>query len=594
MNDKTPLEILNNYFGYKGFQGKQEQIIKHILSGNNALVLMPTGGGKSICYQIPALMQGGVTIVISPLISLMQDQVANLKQLGINAEYIASNISYAEINNKLNLLTANAVKLLYITPERATSRIFINYIKSIKVNLFAIDEAHCISHWGYDFRPDYQQLKFLINEFPQIPRIALTATADHYTKVDIKHFLNLTDADFFTSSFLRENFIYRVSEKNNGKQQLLEFIKQHKHQSGIIYCKSRSRVDEITTFLQQNEINAMPYHAGLELCIREQHHRSFLQLNNSLMVATIAFGLGIDKPDVRFVYHFDMPRSIDHFYQEAGRAGRDGMVAESVINFGFKEVLDTCQFIMQSEQSELKKKYELVKLKQILTYCDTEQCRRQTLLELLGEASEVCGKCDNCLNPPVLYDATALVQKILSTIYHVGQKFNSGHIVDILRGKLSLNVQIWEHHKLSTFGLCNDVSSKELRRTIRQLFARNIINIEYASGKLKLTDKAIPIIRGLTDMFLPQLNKKVKFVYDREIWLRTEFEDRLYRKVLFWRHKIAIINNIPNYAVLSDKTIYELIKYKPLNQDELLDIYGIGKVKLKKYGTEILELLNKN
>jgi ATP-dependent DNA helicase RecQ len=593
MNDKAPLEILNNIFGYKNFQGKQEQIIRHILSGNNAFVLMPTGGGKSICYQIPALIQQGLTIVISPLISLMQDQVANLKQLGIKAEYIASNTPYAEINNKLNCLTSSAIKLLYITPERATSRIFINYIKSINVNLFAIDEAHCISHWGYDFRPEYQQLKFLISQFPKIPRIALTATADHYTKVDIKHFLNLTEDDFFTSSFLRENFIYSVSEKNNGKKQLLEFIKSHQYQSGIIYCKSRARVDDITNFLQQNAINAMPYHAGLDLNVREEHHQKFLQFNNSLIVATIAFGLGIDKPDVRFVYHYDMPRSIDHFYQEAGRAGRDGMTAKSIINFGFKEVLDTCQFIMQSEHSDLKKKYEIVKLKQILTYCDTNECRRQTLLQLLGEESSPCGKCDNCQNPPVLYDATALVQKILSTIYRVEQKFNSGHIIDILRGKLSLNIQIWEHQKLSTFGLCNNVPIKELRRTLRQLFARNIIDIEYGSGKLKLTEKAIPIIRGINDIFLPQLNKKNKFVYDEDIWLRTEFEERLYRKILLWRHKIAIINKIPQYTVIADKTVYELIKYKPTNQFELANIYGIGKIKLEKYGDEILNLLNK-
>ena len=581
MLKKSPLDVLNKIFGYKTFRGEQETIIKQILSGGNAFVLMPTGGGKSLCYQIPAIVIDGLAIVISPLISLMQDQVATLKELGVNAAYLTSNSgSQDDFLSKLK-----EVKLLYVTPERINSYTFINFLKTTKISLFAIDEAHCISHWGHDFRPEYQKLSILADKFPNIPRIALTATADHYTKIDIMHYLRLKEAPFFASSFLRENFIYAVVEKNNAKKQLVDFIYQHQHEAGIVYCNSRARVDLTCQFLVESGFNAKPYHAGLDAVEREKNHQSFLQSNNTIMVATIAFGLGIDKPDVRYVYHFDMPRSIDHFYQESGRAGRDGMDAFSVINFGFKEILEISKMIVLSEANDLKKKYELSKLKKIIQYCSGITCRRQTMLSLLGEESKPCKKCDNCLNPPIMYDATTDTQKILSTVYRTGQKFGSSHIIDILRAKSTINIQIWEHHNLSTFGICHDMSSKYLRRIIRQL---------YAHGNLKLNDKSLLILRGLKDVFLPQIiaKKHLKTLNNSSIWLKTELEERLYKDILLWRHSKAIDHKVSHHAILPDRTIYELVIKKPDNTHLLADIYGIGEIKLNTFGDELISLIS--
>ena len=593
MLDKSlQLTVLNEVFGYKTFRGEQEQIIQHILHGGNAFVLMPTGGGKSLCYQIPAIILDGVALVVSPLIALMQDQVATLNEFGISARYLAASLSKEQNDECFSLIRQKKLKLLYITPERFNSPWFLNFLSQTKISLFAIDEAHCISHWGHDFRPEYQRLSLLAKNFPHVPRLALTATADHYTKVDILHYLDLKQAAVYSSSFLRDNLIYQVQEKNNGKKQLLDFLKQHGHQSGIIYCNSRAKVDDLTEFLITNNINARAYHAGLDAGIRELNHRYFLQNSNSIIVATIAFGLGIDKPDVRYVYHFDMPRSIDHFYQESGRAGRDGMNATSVVNFGFKEILEISQMILASDSDELKKKYELAKLKKIIQYCDSSSCRQQTLLRLLGEEVEICGKCDNCLSPPQMYDATTLVQKILSTIYRVGQKFGTAHIIDILRGKSSLDVQIWEHHKLSTFGLCGDISDKELRRTVRQLYCRGIIDIDYTRGNLKLNDKSLPILRSTIDIFLPKLVRKVKQVTNDSLWLRTELEERLYRAIVLWRHNIALAHKVSHHAILPDRTIFELVTLKPNSLDSLGNIHGVGQTKLARFGDDLIKLIN--
>ncbi|MFN8769510.1 MAG: DNA helicase RecQ [Neisseriaceae bacterium] len=586
------LTILQDTFGYKRFRGKQEEVINHILDGNSAFVLMPTGGGKSICYQIPALLMDGMTVVVSPLIALMQDQVATLGELGVDALYLASNLDSEQTRNVFFRIKQKQIKLLYVTPERACSTWFINFLQSVNINLLAIDEAHCISHWGHDFRPEYQKLSALCQAFPKVPRLALTATADNFTSVDIKHYLGLKDSKEFTTSFLRENLIYLVYEKKNAKSQLTDFISKHKNSCGIIYCNSRARVDEITKFLQENGYPAKSYHAGLDAKIREEHHYYFLQNNYAIIVATVAFGLGIDKPDVRYVYHFDMPRSIDLFYQESGRAGRDGMPAYSIINFGFKEILDLNRMIIDSESGQLKKKYELMKLKRIIEYCDTNKCRTQALLEFMEEKTPACGKCDNCTNPPQMVESTVLVQKILSTIYRVGQKFSTPHIIDILRGKSSVTVQIWEHNKLSTFGLCSEKSIKELRRTIRILYSRSIIDIDYTNGNLKLNDKAIRILRGLDGLSLPTERKSYnRSIKEYDTWLRTEFEDRLYRKLLDWRHAMAIAMHVAHYAILPDKTIYELVTIKPQSTEELMNIYGIGKSRLEKFGSNLLKLI---
>jgi ATP-dependent DNA helicase RecQ len=591
-SSKNLHSILSQVFGYTSFRGEQERIIEQILSGGNAFVLMPTGSGKSLCYQIPAIVQDGVTIVVSPLISLMQDQVATLKELGVSASYIASNLTLPQIQAIFSDIRKGLVKLLYITPERASSEWFLNFISNIKISLFAIDEAHCVSHWGHDFRPEYQKLSILARSFPNIPRLALTATADHYTKTDILHYLSLKDAPCFSASFLRPNLIYIVNEKNNGKKQLLDFLASHLGESGIIYCSSRVRVDELSTFLAASGYNVKSYHAGLSNEVREINQREFLQSNNCIMVATIAFGLGIDKPDVRFVYHFDMPSGIDNFYQESGRAGRDGMSAVSVISFGFKEIIEISQRIILSEASELKKKYELSKLKKIIQFCDTNSCRVQTLLGLLGEQVGVCGRCDNCIKPPELFDATILTQKILSTIYRLNQKFGTTHIVDVLRGKSTLNIQIWEHHRLSTFGLCSEYSSKELRRTVRQLYCKGIIDIDYHTGNLKLNDKSLPILRGKEELYLAKSAVKLAANSTSDMWLRTELEERLYRDILIWRHNKAVAHKVSHHAILADKTVYEIVTQKPLDIASLGNIYGIGQVKLSKFGNDLLKLVN--
>ena len=591
LNSSNPFTVLSQVFGYKSFRGEQLRIIEHVISGGHAFVLMPTGSGKSLCYQIPALLLEGLTIVVSPLIALMQDQVATLNELGVSAAYLASNLAPAEVEKCFANMRNKQLRLLYVTPERINSNWFLSFLRTIKISLFAIDEAHCVSHWGHDFRPEYQKLSILTRFFPNVPRLALTATADHYTKTDILHYLGLKEAALFTASFLRKNLTYTVIEKNNGKKQLLDFLQANAQQSGIVYCSSRSRVDDITQFLQQSGFNARAYHAGLDIKLREINHHAFLQSNSSIMVATIAFGLGIDKPDVRFVYHFDMPSSIDNFYQESGRAGRDGMSATSVICFGFKEILEISQRIILSEANELKKKYELSKLKKIIQYCDSASCRVQTLLSLLGEQSLPCGKCDNCLNPPKMVDATTITQKILSTIYRLNQKFASAHIIDILRGKSTLNVQIWEHHRISTFGLCSNNSSKELRRVVRQLYCRGIIDIDYSTGNLKLNDKSLPVLRGLEDVYLAQLADKIKTRINDDIWLRTELEERLYRDILSWRHNKALEHKVSHHAILPDRSVYEIVTKKPTEIVMLQNIYGIGQTKLGRFGQDLLMLV---
>jgi ATP-dependent DNA helicase RecQ len=452
----TPLDILNQVYGYPCFVGQQEAVIEHVVAGNSALALMPTGGGKSLCYQIPALLLDGVTIVVSPLIALMQDQVATLLEYGIGAVYLSSALSPEENQRSLSKVRAGQVKLIYLTPERLTNDWFISFLQNLKISLFAIDEAHCVSHWGHDFRPEYQRLNTLAKLFPKVPRLALTATADYYTKIDILHFLQLKEAAIFATSFNRVNLYYAAQEKNNGKKQLLDYVHKHKSDSGIIYCNSRKKVDDVAAFLQGNGINAINYHAGLDNVVRADHQNQFLQSSSALMVATVAFGLGIDKPDVRYVYHFDMPRSIDSFYQESGRAGRDGMAANSIVNYGFKEIYELSQMILESEVSDLKKRYELDKLKKMIAYCDSLQCRRQSLLHALGEQSESCGHCDVCLNQQNLIDGSVLAQKILSAIYRMQQKFAITQVIDVLRGKASIAVQVWEHHKLSTFGIASE------------------------------------------------------------------------------------------------------------------------------------------
>jgi len=586
------LNILNQVYGYNNFIGEQENIIKHVLEGGSALVLMPTGGGKSLCYQIPALLLPGITIVVSPLIALMQDQVATLGELGVNAIYLSAILDSESSKQSLQQLRSGLVKLVYVTPEKLCNEWFLGFLSTLRISLFAIDEAHCISHWGHDFRPEYQRLNLLTKQFPKVPRLALTATADHYTRVDIMHYLGLKNSPVFATSFNRSNLYYAAQEKNNGKQQLLTFINRHRYECGIVYCNSRKRVDEITTFLLDNGIKAINYHAGLDNTVRTQNQIEFLQSSMAVMVATVAFGLGIDKPDVRYVYHFDMPRSIDHFYQESGRAGRDGLPAISVVNYGFKEIFELSQMVLNSEASDLKKRYELDKLKKIIAYCDSTGCRRQNLLTALGESSEQCGNCDLCNSDNLLTDGSVLAQKIMSAIYRVQQKFGTNHIIDILRGKATAMVQIWEHHKLSTFGIACEYSEKELRRTIRQLYSQDLLDIDFASGALKINANSLPVLRGInTVMLKTSLYKSVK-ESGQLTWLRTEVEERLYHNLINWRHQMAVRHKVSHHAILSDRSLRELIENRPQNEMELGQIYGIGATKLTRFGSELLTIIN--
>jgi len=592
-NHSKALSILQNVFGYSSFRGQQLDIIRHIVDGGHAFVLMPTGGGKSLCYQIPALLLDGVTIVVSPLIALMQDQVSTLQQVGVSSLYIGSNLDKEQISQIFFQLRRGLIKILYVTPERLSNPWFINFLHSIKLSLFAIDEAHCVSHWGHDFRPEYQKLSIIVREFPDIPRIALTATADKYTKTDIKHYLGLKEAREFTASFLRPNITYLVYEKHDAKKQLLEFLLQQKNNCGIVYCNTRNRVNDVAELLQQHGYPARAYHAGLDTQMREANHRFFIQNNYAIIVATVAFGLGIDKPDVRYVYHFDLPKNIDSFYQESGRAGRDGLAAYSVVNFGFKEILDLNRMILDSEQDSLKKQYELLKLRNIIEYCDSNACRTQVLLKSMGEVTHACGRCDNCVSPKNMLDETVLAQKILSTIYHVKQKFSTSHVIDILRGKDTILVKIWEHNKLSTFGLCSNYSAKELRRVIRIMHSYAVIDIDYLTGQLKLNDKSIPILRGLENFYLAQKVQRTykKSLKEYALGLRTGLEELIYRDLLDLRHKLAVADNVPHYAIMHDKTVYEIVGIKPKTISELSQVYGIGEKRLQRFGTNVIEIV---
>lgn len=589
----TPLKILNHTYGYSCFQGQQEAIINHVLSGGSGLVLLPTGGGKSLCYQIPALLLDGVAIVVSPLIALMQDQVASLTELGVAAVYLSSACEFSDNQTSIQKIRNGLVKLVYVTPEKLVSEWFLSFLSRIKISLFAIDEAHCVSHWGHDFRPEYRRLEVLAKFFPKTPRLALTATADYYTKTDILHYLRLKDAPLFSSSFNRANLYYAALEKNNGKKQLTDFIQQHKNDAGIIYCNSRKKVDDVTTFLNAQGIAAINYHAGLDNVTRSEHQTQFLQSSSMLMVATVAFGLGIDKPDVRYVYHFDMPRSIDHFYQESGRAGRDGMAANSVVNYGFKEIFELSQMILTSEVEDLKKRYELDKLKKMIAYCDSITCRRQTLLMALSEESESCGHCDVCLSQNNLVDSSVLAQKILSAIYRMQQKFAIGQVIDVLRGKATTPVQVWEQHKLSTFGIASEHSEKELRRSIRQLYSQNLLDIDFMTGALKLNANSLAVMRGIQQVWLKKNPHKIIESIQLNQWLKTEQEERIYHNLLNWRHTMAIRHKVSHHAILSDRSLREIVNLKPNDELDLQSVYGIGNVKLERFGADLLNLITK-
>ncbi len=593
------LQVLQTVFGYPAFRGAQADIIDVMAQGGDALVLMPTGGGKSLCYQIPALLREGCGVVISPLIALMQDQVDALDELGVRAAFLNSTQSFDEAMRVERALRKGELDLLYIAPERLLTPRCLELLESSRIALFAIDEAHCVSQWGHDFRPEYIRLSVLHERFPAVPRMALTATADFQTRAEIVERLQLRTAREFVSSFDRPNIRYQIVEKENGRRQLLDFIRsEHAGDAGIVYCLSRKKVEETAEFLNENGLHALPYHAGMDNAIRSRHQSRFLREDGIVMVATIAFGMGIDKPDVRFVAHLDLPKSLEGYYQETGRAGRDGTPANAWMAYGLQDVVQQRRMIEESEADSSYKRVQSGKLDAMLGLCETLSCRRVRLLDYFGQSSTPCGNCDTCMTPPVSFDATEAVQKLLSTIYRVGQRFGAVHVLEVLRGVDAEKVRQWRHHELSTFGIGSDKSEAEWRAILRQVIALGLVDIDHESyGALKLSAAARPVLKGEQQIALRRYQKPVKqkrTTSKPSGFVETDLsvsQQALFERLRWWRVETAREHNVPAYVIFHDATLREIAKAMPASIDGLRVVSGVGEKKLQSYGAQIIALI---
>ena len=591
--------ILDSVFGYPEFRGQQAEIVEQVALGGDALVLMPTGGGKSLCYQIPSLLRDGVGVVVSPLIALMQDQVDALAEVGVRAAYLNSTQSFDEMVQTERKLRRGELDLVYVAPERLMTPRCLELLEASKIALFAIDEAHCVSQWGHDFRPEYIKLSILHERFPDVPRIALTATADQQTREEIIERLQLQNALQFVSSFDRPNIRYQIVEKANARKQLLDFIEsEHAGDAGIVYCLSRKKVEEVAEFLNASGVTALPYHAGMETAKRSANQSRFLREDAIVMVATIAFGMGIDKPDVRFVCHLDLPKSIEGYYQETGRAGRDGTAANAWMAYGLQDVVQQRRMIDQSEADDAFKRVQGAKLDAMLGLCETLSCRRARLLEYFGQPASACGNCDTCLTPPVSFDATVPVQQLLSAIYRVEQRFGAMHVMDVLRGVDSDKVKQWQHDQLSVFGIGAERGDAEWRAILRQAIALGLVAVDHDSfNSLKLTDAARPVLRGEQKILLREYQKPVsqrkKGVKPKgyvESDLSTQ-EQTVFDKLRWWRVETARKHNVPAYVIFHDATMREIAKARPASLDDLRHVSGGGEKKLETYGAEIIALM---
>ncbi|MFZ1181420.1 MAG: DNA helicase RecQ [Herbaspirillum sp.] len=595
----SALHILETVFGYASFRNQQADIVEHVAQGGDALVLMPTGGGKSLCYQVPALMRDGIGVVVSPLIALMQDQVDALAEVGVRAAFLNSTQTFDEAMRIERRVRSGDLDVLYVAPERLMTPRCLELLEAARIALFAIDEAHCVSQWGHDFRPEYIKLSVLHERFPRVPRIALTATADHQTRAEIIHRLQLEKARQFVSSFDRPNIRYQIVEKTNARKQLLDFIEsEHADDAGVVYCLSRKKVEETAGFLVQQGIDALPYHAGMDYARRTANQARFLREDKIVMVATIAFGMGIDKPDVRFVAHLDLPKSIEGYYQETGRAGRDGLPADAWMAYGLQDVVQQRRMIAESDADESFKRVLGIKLDAMLGLCETLHCRRVRLLDYFGQqGQQPCGNCDICLTPPVSFDGTVMVQKLLSTVYRVEQRFAPGHVLEVLRGIDSSKIKQWRHDSLSVFGIGSEQSEAEWRAVLRQVIALGLLIVDHDNySALKLTEAARPVLRGEQKIQLRQYQKPVKqkrassgsgYV---ETSLTTE-EQAIFDKLRWWRVETARRHNVPAYVIFHDATMREIARARPASFDVLRGVTGVGERKLETYGAEIIALI---
>jgi ATP-dependent DNA helicase RecQ len=613
----TPADILHEVFGYAQFRGPQQAIVEHVVGGGDALVLMPTGGGKSLCYQIPAIARRragkGVTVVVSPLIALMHDQVGALHEAGVDACFLNSTLDWQETQEVERRMARAEITLLYAAPERVTTPRFLELMDALaargKLSLFAIDEAHCVSQWGHDFRPEYRALTVLHERYAGVPRIALTATADALTRADIVERLQLEDARQFVSSFDRPNIRYTIVEKKDATTQLLRFIeREHEGDAGVVYCQSRKRVEDVAVMLQGAGINALPYHAGLDAAVRQRHQDRFLREEGIVMVATIAFGMGIDKPDVRFVAHLDMPKNIEGYYQETGRAGRDGAAADAWMAYGLQDVVNQRRMIDESPAGEEFKQVMRGKLDALLSLAEASDCRRVRLLGYFGEKSTPCGNCDNCIAPPQVWDGTDAARKLLSTVYRVQQQsgisFGAGHIMDILRGKETDKVRQYGHERISTFGLGAEFSEVQLRGVLRQLIAIGAVAVDAeAYNTLKLTEASRAVLRGETPV---SLRESISSPAARSGKARREKAPRgapspaaaaldaegqkRFEALKAWRAEVAREHNLPAYVIFHDATLAAIAERAPATLEDLQGISGIGTKKLEAYGSEVLRV----